>query len=216
VYSDAADDEPWLILEYLEQTIRFSRSSEPDAALMAADWIGHFHAASQQLVRTAALSFLKSYDEAYYLGWVQRVRRYHGHSHRSMPWLEQLCARFGEAVSVLTSVPPTIIHGEYYPENVLSRDKRIHPVDWESTAMAPGEIDLASMTEGWPEEIVRECEAQYQAARWPQGTPDGFDRRLWAARLYLQFRWLGDRSQLDDSEWRLELLHSAGKRLSLI
>ena len=112
--------------------------------------------------------------------------------------------------------PPTVIHGEYYPQNILYRDGKIHPIDWESTAIAAGEIDLASLIEGWTEEIVRQCQIQYQQARWPAGAPGEFDRTLCTAQLYLHFRWLSDLPETTTNGWRFEQLHSAGKRLGLI
>ena len=63
---------------------------------------------------------------------------------------------------------------------------------------------------------MQECEGLYQAVRWPDGPPDGFHRRLWAARLYLNFRWLGDRPEASDIEWRLEALQVAGRNLGLV
>ena len=113
-------------------------------------------------------------------------------------------------------MPPTVVHGEFYPENILVREGAIYPIDWESTALAAGEIDLASLTEGWSEDVARDCEEQYRQVRWPGGPPDGFYRRLWTARLYLQFRWLGDHPETDVSEWRLEALLVAGQRLGLL
>ena len=75
------------------------------------------------------------------------------------------------------------------------RDGVIYPVDWESAAVGPGEIDLASLTEEWPAETVRRCRARYVADRWPEGEPADFDRTLKAAQMYLHFRWLGNRAQ---------------------
>ena len=85
--------------------------------------------------------------------------------------LAGLATTFEERASELTSAPQTIIHGEYYPKNILVREGEIFPVDWESAAVAAGEIDLASLTEGWPEEDKRVCQAEYCAARWPNGAP---------------------------------------------
>jgi thiamine kinase-like enzyme len=150
------------------------------------------------------------------VGWAERTLQYLAHHQLNVPWLAPLRTRFGEAVAVLLAESPTVIHGEYYPDNILYRGGRIYPVDWESAALAAGVIDLASLTEGWPDELVRECSHQYQAARWPSGTPDGFNRRLWAARLYLQFRWLGDRPDTHVPAWRIDGLSAAGRHLGLV
>jgi thiamine kinase-like enzyme len=216
VHTDAARGGVWLVVEYLENSMYVSRAVEPEAIGLAARWIGQFHAASQQRLKTTIMPFLKPYDEDYYLGWAQRAWQYLDICHHHTPWLEQICRSYNEAVTSLLSVPPVVVHGEYYPRNVLWCDGTIYPVDWESTRLAAGEIDLASLVERWPEEIVQECEGQYQAARWPEGTPEGFQRRLWAARLYLNFRWLSDRPATSDIKWRLEALQVAGQHLGLV
>jgi hypothetical protein len=216
VEGDVTGDEVWLIFEYLEDKTGVSRTQEPGAMGLAARWIGEFHAACTERLRTAAMPYLKAYSEDYYVGWAERTLQYLAHHQLNVPWLAPLRTRFGEAVAVLLAESPTVIHGEYYPDNILYRGGRIYPVDWESAALAAGVIDLASLTERWPDEIVRECSHEYQAARWPSGTPDGFNRRLWAARLYLQFRWLGDRPDTPVPAWRIDGLSAAGRHLGLV
>jgi thiamine kinase-like enzyme len=102
---------------------------------------------------------------------------------------------------------------------VLVRGGQVYPVDWESAAIAAGEIDLASLTEKWPADIVRQLERDYQQARWPAGAPASFAQTLAAARLYLHLRWLGDRPSWTSGEresWRFDHLRSAGEQLGLI
>lgn len=216
VHTDADGGGLWLVLEYLVNSMYVSRAVEPEAIGLAARWIGQFHAATQERLQAIPMPFLEPYSEDYYLGWAQRTWHYLRRHRQHSSWLEQLCRRFPEAVAALLSVSPTVVHGEYYPRNVLWCEGTIYPVDWESTALAAGETDLASLIERWPQETVRECELVYQKARWPNGTPDGFERRLWAARLYLQFRWLGDNPETEVSEWRLDALQVAGRHLGLL
>ena len=97
-------------------------------------------------------------------------------------------------MELLLGSPTTVIHGEFYPSNVLRVGDAIRPVDWESAAVGAGEIDLASLVEGWPEKLARECVENYRGIRWPQGAPASFERVLDAARVYLALRWLGDES----------------------
>ena len=66
------------------------------------------------------------------------------------------------------------------------------PADWESAALAAGEIDLASLTWGWEDDVASLCEQQYCLVRWPDGTPDDFALRLTAARVSGTSGWLGD------------------------
>lgn len=214
VHRDPTQGGLWLVLEGLEDFTHLHKV--PESMASAARWLGRFHAAGQEHLQATATPFLEPYDEAYFLGWAERTWRYLRNRDRHPEWLKQLCTHFRDPLSSLLSAPLTVIHGEFYPENILVRDKAIYPVDWESAALAAGEIDLASLTEGWSEEVARDCEALYQAARWPDGTPDGFPRRLWAARLYLNFRWLGDRPGTEVAEWRLDALQVAGQHLGLI
>ena len=113
-----------------------------------------------------------------------------------------------------------MIHGEYYPNNILLCDRQVHAVDWEAAALGPGVIDLAALTEGsWPPRVVLRCEREYVRARWPHEPPLHFDRALEAARHYLHFRWLGDRWERTLSEktsWRLGALRSTAARLGLV
>ena len=101
------------------------------------------------------------------------------------------------------------------------QDGVIYPVDWESAAIAAGEIDLASLTDRWPSSIIEQCELEYQHARWPQGAPVEFERRLTTARLYLHFRWLGELRDAHTAHvWRFERrfedIRSLGEKLHLL
>jgi len=73
-------------------------------------------------------------------------------------------------------------------------------IDWESAALAAGEIDLANLTLGCDNDLVGLCEQQYCLTRWPDGTPQDFDLRLTAARVFLHLRWLGESEEEDGSE----------------
>jgi hypothetical protein len=76
--------------------------------------------------------------------------------------------------------------------NILTSERGIHPVDWESAAIGAGEIDLASLTMGWPAAQAAECTGAYVANRFHGRAPANFAARLDAARLYLCLRMLGD------------------------
>ena len=114
-----------------------------------------------------------------------------------------------------------MIHGEFYSKTIMVRKEKLFVVDWESAAVAPGEIDLAALTEGklWRSKIARQCQREYQSARWPKRAPAEFQRTLDAARVYLHFRWLGERQDWAVREktlWRYEHLRAAAKKLALI
>lgn len=230
-YRDGKTDHTWLILEYLDNSARLQFTWEPSAAMvLAARWIGRFHNATEERLSRASMRFLTRYNTEYYLEWTRCTSLVAGHLRQRFPWLTTLCGRFEDVVALLLASPPTVIHGEYYPSNVLFRGGTVYPVDWESAAVAAGEIDLAALTEDWDSDIVRQCELEYQRVRWPNGPPADFQRRLCSARLYLQFRWLCEdftkkgtgserpkwSHEAKDPLYRLEQLRSLGERLGLI
>jgi hypothetical protein len=230
-YRDEKTQHTWLILKYLDNSARLQFTWEPSAAMsLAARWIGRFHSGTEDRLSRASMRFLTRYSTEYYLGWARCTSLVTGHLHLRFPWLTTLCGRFEDVVALLLASPPTVIHGEYYPSNVLYRSGTVYPVDWESAAVAAGEIDLAALTEDWDSDIVRQCEFEYQRARWPNGPPADFERALCSARLYLQFRWLCDdftkkdtgserpkwSHEAKDPLYRLEQLRPLGERLGLI
>ena len=187
---------------------------------LAARWIGRFHAAQAKRAGTAALAFLHRYDAEYYRGWVRRTAEFARPLPGPRPWLGPLCERADELFAPLLESPTTVIHGELYSKNVLLHNQRVYPVDWESAALGPGEIDLAALTEGtgWAPSTVRQFQRAYQQARWPDGAPANFEKRLEAAHLYLHFRWLGERPDWavrEKSLWRYDELRAAAQRLGL-
>jgi Phosphotransferase enzyme family len=219
-YMDRTTRKMLLILEYLHNTERLSNPTEPAAAMsLATRWLGQFHAANEARLSSTPMSFLKTYDAAYYLAAAQRMSIVAARGYRHFPWLTTLCKRFEECMASLLAPAPTIIHGEYVPENILVRDGIIYPVDWESAAIAVGEIDLAILTDRWPLEIVQQCVLEYRRTRWPQGAPADFERTFDAAQLYLHFLWLGyqpDSTTHQSYLWRFDPLRCAGERLGLI
>src|SRR5262249_18570636 len=120
----------------------------------------------------------------------------------------------------LMTCAPTIIHGEFYSNNIILRRRRVHVVDWEAAAVGPGVIDLAAITEGrWSPQAVRRSVTEYRQTRGPDGAPADFERTLEAARLYLHFRWLGEQAEMTRSPqmaWRLEELHATAAALGLV
>ncbi len=227
VLQDRRGREAGLVLEFLEcgtllRDLELDLQARPKPTPMglAARWIGRFHAASAVWVRVPSAVLLHHYDADYYLGWARRTAKLARPLRRRCSWLAVLCARAPELLAPLLNAPPVVIHGEYYQNNIMVCGRKIYPTDWESTAVAAGEIDLAALTEGpWRPEVVRQCEHEYQRARWPDGTPADFARTLDAARLYLHFRWLGERPDWtlrDSNRWRFGQLRSVATRLGLI
>ena len=186
---------------------------------LAAEWIGRFHAAGERRLAQTPLPFLTVYKAAYYMHWAERVLHFEQPRARHDGWLAQLCRRFAAVSVYLQEQPATIIHGDYYADNVLFQQGAVYPIDWEQAAVAVGAIDLASLTNGWPDDVSMGCAQHYQQARWPAGAPADFPQTLDAARLFVLFRLLGEAPKWPDAaarRWRLTLLRSVGERMGLL
>ena len=212
-----------LVLEYLDRGTQVRgirvRRTQHAAMVIAARWIARLHGGFESAAAQDSFGFLDRYDERYFTGWVRRTLELTSGLRATRPWLPRLCERAEGLLAPLWAGPPTAIHGEFYTNNILLCDGTIHAVDWEAAALGPGVIDLAALTEGtWPPRVVRRCERAYVRARWPHEAPPQFERDLEAARLYLHFRWLGDRREkttAEKSSWRLEALRSTAAGLGL-
>jgi ATP-binding cassette, subfamily B, bacterial len=180
----------WIVVDALPDAVRLYESPR-DRLVEAAHWIGAFHREAERERVDRRATFLKRYDEAYYLTWIEQA--YAAAAERRLAWLELLCDQAMHLMDAMLVAPATVIHGEFFPKNILCDGPAIYPVDWESAAVAPGEIDLATLTQGWDAQIVDAAEEAYLRARWPDGTPPhDWREALMAARLYAQFRWLDE------------------------
>ena len=222
VGSHRAGDCSWLVMNYLDDSRRIHLTDEPEAALArAAAWAGRFHAEQEVSRRRSGPRAFNRYDRAYYAGWAMRACIFSEPVSGRFPWVKGVCERFEGMIDELLAPPQTVIHGEFYPKNILLYRGDIFPVDWESAAIAPGEIDLATLTEGWTRRATQGCESRYVAARWPDGAPApaGFARRLAICRLYVHLRWLGDRPEWtlrNSSLWHFKQLCKAARQLGAL
>jgi hypothetical protein len=211
--TDPATGETTLLIDYISNAKTLDRVGLK-TVLHAARWIGTFHRLNESRV-SGLRGAITEYDAAYYLGWTRRTLAFT--RDRPLPWLPAVCRCFEAVIGELLVAPVTIIHGEYYPLNILVSGDLIAPVDWEAAAIAAGEIDLACLAEGWDPEESEVLTAEYRLARWPEGVPLGFERRLAIANMYLRFRWLGDGSDWmtteDKTEWYLTGLRQFGEQL---
>ena len=203
-----------LALDHIEGATPLQQLPDPKARLMAAArWIARFHRWSE----TATVApFLRRYDTEFYRVWMQRAGHFTRRLHERYPWLPDLCERCQRRLPALLPLA-TIIHGEYHANNILVTNGRNVPTDWESAALAAGEIDLASLTWGWDDELAGLCEQQYCLARWPDGEPDDYGLRLIAARVFLQLRRFGSgdgRREPEETIRDLEKLRPLAERLT--
>ncbi len=216
----------WLVIEYLNQCQRVTHVEDPQTSIeAAATWIGAFHALNESRWSQPALSFLHSFDLQHYRRKLEPMQKATKGLITDYPWLAHLFEEFDQVIRILLNAKQTIIHSEYYPDNILYQAAKIYPVDWETAAVAAGEIDLATLTENWPQEVVECCKQAYLQARYANPTPDrDFERRLAAARLYVQIHWLGHEtdplrpnwSLRTTGAWRFDQLHEAGRQLGIL
>lgn len=212
-----SEDEQWLVLEYLDGAERLDFRWR-DIGKVAA-WMGHFHALSDERPSFTEQAFLSRYDADYYRGWAERTAAFAGHWHRAVPWLAPLCDYFAEHVPLLDMPPPTVIHGEFTIHNCMVRgEDEVLVTDWESAAVAVGEIDLMCLVDAWNEQDADVAIEAYVEARWQGEPPPDFDARREAAELYLHFRWLGEDPELmlgRKRVWRFERLEQIAAGLGI-
>ena len=84
-------------------------------------------------------------------------------------------------------------------------------MDWDWGASGAGEIDLAALTEGWPDDVRSASLAAYTEGRWPEGAPYDVARMVTRARLYLHARWLGGRPDRRDDPEAAEYLETTAE-----
>jgi phosphotransferase family enzyme len=191
VYKEKRSNQTWLMIEYLKEASR-DVSKTNDAVVHAARWIGRFHAVNEKRISSKQLAFLRTYDTDYYAGWARRAKRLFGRRRTERLWLPDVCAKFEQLIPYLLRARRTVIHGEYYPTNIIYQNGVSRPADWQSAAIAVGQIDLAALTQNWPRRMVNRLTGEYIKARWPTGAPEHFDRLFGIARVYMTLRWLGD------------------------
>jgi hypothetical protein len=186
---DAVTSEAWLLIEYVEDSVHARRADDGAALRLAAGWIGDFHRRTLSPA-DAVPGFITRYDMSDLGEWPRRLASYVDRSGRSETWLDSVNTRFGDFADRLTGRPPCVVHGDLYSDNVLVRDGRVHIIDWGWTAVAPGELDLASLLEGCSPDVHEVCVDEYARARWPDGVDHEFEAGFVAAQFVHLYRWL--------------------------
>lgn len=153
-------------------------------------WMAEFHVWGEAQVAAPEWNFLMRYDDAYYAHWLDLTNALARPLANEYPWLEQVASAYRDRIPLLVARPPTIIHGELTTRNTLWADGRIMPVDWETAAVGPAEIDLALFTFDWDLEDVRSLEKSYVQVRWQGSPPVDFADVMLAARLYVSYHWI--------------------------
>jgi Ser/Thr protein kinase RdoA (MazF antagonist) len=159
----------------------------------AALWLGFFHAAFAGAPREVLGDCpLIGRDADFHRLWLDRARRFDSASRVGTgAALDWLAARHDQVAEALSAMEETLLHGEFYPSNVLiaagTTSPRVAAVDWELAGPGPGALDLAALVCGWPE-------ADREAMRRAYSRGRGRDlsrRELDLGRLQVAIQWLG-------------------------
>jgi hypothetical protein len=215
-YHDAIQGKQWLVLEYFEGGTALDELSDPDGLRLAAEWLGRFHAAQEVHADDSRLRFLKRYDADYYL---ERARQALRCGEGLGAWLSALCRRFETFAPAHLEERRTVVHGDFYPHNLLLAGETVCPIDWEMAGIDLGEADLVCLVDGWPEETEEQCVLAYRRARWPKGAPPDCAAALGAAQLCLFFYHLAacpDWTRDPQGQWYGRRLRGLGEKLGLI
>ena len=180
----------WLVLEFIDGTPLW-QIGELETWQAAARWLARLHAlpvpTDERLLR---------YDETRL---EERIRL--------APDTERFA---GQVAQRLASLPARVIHGDFYPANILVEETgRIRVVDWETCGVGPAVLDLAALISGrWTERERERILSAYLAACPASLRPSSDD--LLCARLLLAAQWIGWHARWrpppeQRHDWRAEL-----------
>jgi aminoglycoside phosphotransferase (APT) family kinase protein len=190
----------WLFMEAVPG-VRLPEAADPDAWIAAAECLAKLHLTLARRARLGGLRVpLVRYDARHLWRWMDRaLERTAGSSAEAH--VQRLAARYGATVDRITAVPSTIIHGEFYPVNIVVSETggkvgRVCAVDWETTGIGPGWLDVAALTSGaWSAEERARVVAAYLGATLDR-RPD--DQELATVietvehcRIHLCVQWIG-------------------------
>ena len=163
----------WLVLDLIEG-VELWQVGELPRWEGVATWLGALHRrfTGHEIELRAAVPRLL--DERAYARWLERA------ASRLDGVLDLAVCR--AALTELAALPRTLVHGEFYPSNVLVAGDRVVPIDWETAGVGPGVLDLAALLTGWDEDAAQRLVRAYGGAD---------ERALDCARLALALRWLG-------------------------
>jgi hypothetical protein len=190
-----------LVLEHLQECLRVNEAPDESGLMAAAAWCGRMHSWGSAADADPAFGFLTRYTADSCRAWSQRARSLAASVGGVPDWLARACGTFHDRVIALVAMERTTIHGDFGPQNVLWKDGVVRPVDWESAAIGPGVIDLATLLFDWPAETVgRGIEAYWQARRAEM--PTDFPAVFATATVSAALRWLPVPADGHDRRWR--------------
>ena len=197
-FADPETGDLALVMRYYRDGISAAQASDQGGVEAAIRWLADMHKWAESRIDDPAWADLARYDADYYGIWLDHTCTLARHHLGDCPWLDHVAAVYREHIPLLASASQTLIHGEFTTRNSLWAGGRVMPVDWETAAIGPAEIDLAVFTYDWDLEDLRGLDATYVQHRWKGDPPRGFRETMLAARLYVAFHWIFSGSPGDD------------------
>jgi len=197
----------WLFLERVDGPLLW-QMGRMESWQKAARWLARLHGEFAAVARSRdwfRLAHLWRRDREFFNLWLVRAEEFLRRRHAAdgqVVWrrFRRLADRYDRVVNLLIELPPTFIHGEFYPSNIILREtesgREICPVDWELAAIGPGLIDLAALTSGdWTQERVHSMISSYRDAlepttRWRPSVPDLVEG-VTCCQLHISMQFLG-------------------------
>jgi hypothetical protein len=174
----------WLLLEAVDGTPLWQCGAW-DAWKAAARWLGDLHRRGAP----PGPASLVRYDGRHLDGLLHAALA-------AMPGgaLDAVVLAWERAAKLLVTWPQALVHGDFYPSNVLvapgTDGPRIRPVDWELAGIGAGLLDLAALTAGrWTAAERERLAVAYRSASSDQ--PPHFGEAFESARLAVAVGWLG-------------------------
>jgi len=197
----------WLFLEWVKGPLLWQLGRITHWQ-QTARWLARFHREASCLLDSTRLLRrvrLLRYDEQSYATWIVRAESMLrgtllSNDRSSAQQFARIVRRYDRVVDHLCQLPQTLVHGEFYPGNIVMRwtgeTHETCPIDWELAGWAPGVVDLAALSGGhWSQSDKREILAAYLDASSQlsptETTPAELARSVAYAQLHLCVRHLG-------------------------
>jgi thiamine kinase-like enzyme len=222
----------WLFLERVDGPLLWQLGGMR-AWCAAARWLGRLHTRYQERWKTAdALpgEGLLQYDKHSFQQWMERAeeflrRRRLSAEPRELRRFGRLASKYDRHVRKLAQQPRTLVHGEFYPSNLvmpqIAGKRRVCPIDWELCGLGPSALDLAALTSGeWSAEHRKQMIFAYRESMLVHdATPPSISEMLEAVadcQLHLCVQLLGWAAEWDPPElharnWLREALRLAAE-----
>lgn len=162
----------------------------------AAGWLGRFHGRGLAVRGGAAASGRAlAQDPALHGRWLSRALRRLPVAAGNRE-VEALRVAARASIRCLAACPATLVHGEFYPSNVIASRTpegwRVRVLDWESIGIGPAALDVVALVTGeWSAAELSTLIDAYTAAA-PEGLlGDAPEAALASARLVNALQWLG-------------------------